>query len=341
MSEFTRILSIDGGGIRGIIPAQILTVLERKLQERSGHDTARLADYFDLIAGTSIGGIQTCAYLTPDPENSDRPRYTAEEVLNLFFERGGEIFDRSLFDRFTSADGLIDEKYPADGLEEALQDYFGDLTLDQLLRPCLVTAFDVRRYSVHFFNQYRAKQQKSDNFYVRDVARATSAAPTYFESAKIDSLTGVGYPLIDGGVFANNPTMGAYSESREVFTRPNEDKNVTAKDMVILSLGTGTNEAHYQHSNVKDWGLAEWASPMLSIMMSGASESVDYQLEAIFDAIERPQQYVRINPELTVNVDGSMDNATDKNMEALRNLGQKTAENQVNKLEKIVDLLLG
>ena len=174
MPDLFRILSIDGGGIRGIIPASVLVHVEDKLREETGNDHARIADHFDLIAGTSTGGILTCVYLCPTA--GGRPRFSAREALDLYFERGDEIFDIPWLHAIGSAKGAADEKYPADGLEEALDDYLGELKLDALLGPCLITAYDIKRRRTHFFKQHRAAGQPNRNFRVRDVARATAAA---------------------------------------------------------------------------------------------------------------------------------------------------------------------
>ena len=93
MGRPMRILSIDGGGIRGIIPGQVLVALEKRLKGLSDDPTARIGDYFDLIAGTSTGGILTCLYLCPHPDQPTRPRFSAEEAVALYFERGAKIFD--------------------------------------------------------------------------------------------------------------------------------------------------------------------------------------------------------------------------------------------------------
>lgn len=93
-----RILSIDGGGIRGIIPGQILVMLENLLQKLTKKRNARIADYFDLIAGTSTGGILACAYLAPE-RGSKRPRFSAQEAVDLYLDRGDEVFDLSLWQR--------------------------------------------------------------------------------------------------------------------------------------------------------------------------------------------------------------------------------------------------
>src|SRR6187455_2166280 len=107
-----RILSIDGGGIRGIVPGQILVNLERKLKEQSGDSNARLADYFDFMAGTSTGGILTCIYLFPNPSDPYRPRFSAEDAVNLYAEEGGGIFHIPFWKTLESFWGLNGERFP-------------------------------------------------------------------------------------------------------------------------------------------------------------------------------------------------------------------------------------
>ena len=106
-----RILSIDGGGIRGILPGIVLDQLEKKLQKKTKNPNLRLSDMFDFMAGTSTGGILTLAYLTPN--ENDRPKLTAMEVVNLYLDRGDEIFDTSLWQRLKSRKGITGEKYDA------------------------------------------------------------------------------------------------------------------------------------------------------------------------------------------------------------------------------------
>ncbi len=331
--KLTRILSIDGGGIRGIIPGQILVTLEEKLRKKSGDKDARIADYFDLIAGTSTGGILACAHLCPDPKKPLRPKFNAKQVVNLYLERGDEIFNTPVFHKLRTLGGTSDEKYPATELEEALNDYFGDTKLSQLLKPCLITAYDIKRRQGHFFTQRDAIKDDGWNYYVKEVARATSAAPTYFECAKVKSLTNITYPLIDGGVFVNNPALCAYAEVHNEF-------NVTAKNMVILSLGTGFAKKQYDYNQAKDWGLIGWVKPLIDIMMSGVAEVVDYQLKQIYDAVGAPKQYLRINKQLPVGVNADMDDASQQNLNALKELGTEAAQEFDARLDEFVELLV-
>jgi patatin-like phospholipase/acyl hydrolase len=336
--SYTRILSIDGGGIRGIIPGQVLVALERKIVEKTGNKDARLSDYFDLIAGTSTGGILTCAYLCPDKE-SGRPKFSAQQVLNLYLQKGGLIFKQNAFKQLITLWGLLDEKYRATGLEKTLKEYFGDIQLSQLLKPSLITAYEITHRKAFFFTSHDAGTRSAD-FYLTDVARATSAAPTYFEASRVLSMDMEILSLVDGGVFANNPTLCAYAEARKYFQRPDSDKNVTAKDMVILSLGTGSQKRRYNHYKAKNWGMAGWVKPLFNIMMSGVSETVDYQLQKLFDAADAANQYFRIDPEIPKNVDDKLDSVGPRNLKALQKLGTETAGRYDERLEQVTELIL-
>ena len=333
LSHKFRILSIDGGGIRGIIPGQILVALEEKLRKATGKPDAAVSDYFDLIAGTSTGGILSCALLCPGSDKPRKPRFSAKEVVDLYMERGHEIFSIPVFHKLRTAFGVLDEKYPSKGIEDALDDYFGDTKLSMMRKPCLIPAYDITRRKAHFFTSHDAKKDRGKDFLITDVARATSAAPTYFECVNVKSLTGVSYPLIDGGVFVNNPALCAYAEAHNKF-------KVTAKEMLILSLGTGSVKEEYEYKKARDWSMIQWLKPLLSIMMSGVSEVVDYQLRQIYSSVKAQKQYLRIDTQLPVTVNHAMDDATEENRNALKELGTETTQENSSKLNKFVEMML-
>src|SRR5215212_7541338 len=141
-----KVLCIDGGGIRGLIPALVLAEVER----RTGRPTA---DLFDLIAGTSTGGILACGLTRPGPDG--KPLHSAEELAELFRTEGPRIFDRSLRKRITSVDGLVDERYDDRGLNAALTRYLGDARLRDALTDVLLTAYDIRDRFAFFFRSSR------------------------------------------------------------------------------------------------------------------------------------------------------------------------------------------
>jgi len=333
-----RILSIDGGGIRGILPGVILAKLESILQQKTGDSDLRLSDKLDFIAGTSTGGILACTYLMPD-ENG-KPKFTAQEAVNLYLDRGDEIFDLTFKQKIKSGFGISDEKYSANELEEALMDNFGETNLNELLKPCVITSYDIRNRNAFFFRQHRA-ENLDNNFKVRDVARATSAAPTYFEVSRVKNLKGTPFPLIDGGVFANNPTLCAYSETR---TLTNFKINKpTAKDMLIISIGTGGKKTSYAYKEAKDWGKLKWIQPVIDIMMSGNSETVHHHLKQIFDTLKPADKkdYYRLEPEV-ITASYEMDDASIENLRNLESdaLNYIAKKNVAKQLNEIADKLL-
>src|SRR5215210_8012270 len=170
--EGMRVLAIDGGGIRGLIPALVLTELER----RSGR---QIFEMFDLIAGTSTGGILACALCAPDP-------LPASEVVGLYEEEGPNIFDRSLFQRIRTAEGLLDEKYDDAALERALDRFLGHKRLSEARPDLLVPAYDTALPGPYLFKTSKARETPdTDDFPLSVVAHATSAAPTYFEPLEV------------------------------------------------------------------------------------------------------------------------------------------------------------
>jgi len=303
----------------------VLVSLEKKLQQLKGDQNLRLADAFDMIAGTSTGGILTCLYLCPDPNNPGHPRFSAQDAVDLYLQNGDDIFDVSIFKKIESLGGLTDEKYSADTLERVLKDYLGDLKLSQLLRPCLIPTYDITDRRAYFFNQRDTDggTDPASDYLVRDVARSTSAAPTYFEPARVSAMNRAVHAFVDGGVFANNPAMCACVEALGY------DANLKVPDLKVLSLGTGVVDQSYSYTEARNWGKLGWVVPILDIMFSGVSETVDYQLRELFKGANCSAQYLRLQVDLKTctNVDAAMDNASEKNMRALESVGSALAAN--------------
>ena len=144
-----RVLAIDGGGIRGVIPAIVLADLE----QRTGRRTAEL---FDLIAGTSTGGILACG-LTRRGEG-DGPAFSAADLIGLYESEGPEIFHRSLLRTIASVGGLADERYDDRGLTTALARYLDGVRLSETATDLLVTAYEIERREAFFFRSTRARE---------------------------------------------------------------------------------------------------------------------------------------------------------------------------------------
>ncbi len=337
-----RILSLDGGGIRGIIPGVILSYLEKKLQIKD-NSNLKIGDYFDFIAGTSTGGILACAYLVRG--NNNTARYGADDAVNLYLKEGGDIFQRNIFQKIFSGFGLLDEKYDVEELEKNLYNLFQDTMLESFIKPCLITSYEITARNAYFFNSAQANDPLY-NFKVRDVARATSAAPTYFEPAFIKSVAGQSFSLVDGGVFANNPALCAYAEARKLLFSsllqdPLKPDKPSAKDMMFVSVGTGTVKKPYHYKDFKDAGELEWLQPILDILMSGNAETVDYQLKQMYKTLEAEDKndYYRLEPSLR-EACSEMDLVTMENLENLKQAGLWFVDKNKLVLDEIVDKIL-
>jgi patatin-like phospholipase/acyl hydrolase len=280
-----KVLAIDGGGIRGLIPALVLAEIER----RTGR---RVAELFDLVAGTSTGGILACALTRPGADGT--PMYTALELTELYVTEGPKIFHHDLLHTIESVGGIFDEKYESTGLVRALDRYLGDAMLSQTLIPIFVTAYDIENRHAFFF-----RTGGKWDYRLADVALATASAPTYFEPAHVE-----GFALIDGGVFASNPSLCAYVDLVKAGTAPDLE--------LLCSLGTGEQIHEFKYEDARGWGLLEWAHPVIDVMLSSQAETVGFGMEHLLG-----DRYVRLTRRLETAHD-AMDDASPKNLADLR-----------------------
>jgi patatin-like phospholipase/acyl hydrolase len=319
-----RILSIDGGGIRGLIPAVVLD----RIEQRVGRP---IAECFDLVSGTSTGGILAVG-LTRAGEDG-RALWTAAELIELYETQGPEIFDRTVFQAISSGFGIEDEKYPRTNLEAALEHYLGDARLRDALTEVLIAAYETEQRFPFFFKRRRAREDPAYDFPIAKVAYATSAAPTYFEPLKLETRDTIDYfSLVDGGVYANNPAMCAYAEAK---------RYEPERPVMMVSLGTGQLTRSLAYDHVKDWGLREWIwphTPILNVMFDGVSDTVDYQLTQLLDE----DLYYRFQPTLDLAKD-DMDDASPENLRALKLQATRmlAEREQAARFERMSELLAG
>lgn len=313
-----RILSIDGGGIRGILAAEILSKLEKMIADRTGDPAARLADHFDLIAGTSTGGILSAIYLYPDAEKR-RPLYSAGEASKLYLENAKKIFKRKTIPE-------ADEKYSGKELRSLLMSYFGESRLSDLLKPSLITSYNIEKNSTHFFTSHDAKHKSGYNYLLWEVAMATSAAPGYFRPARATSFAGKEYTLVDGGVFANNPSLCAFAEARNIAAK--QGRKLHPADLFIVSVGTGKVKG----TDFSKKGIAP------EYILSRESETTHYQLTQIFEAVDALQNYHRLDPYIG-SAKEEMDDTSDENLVALKQAGHTSGKMLEDKLSQITEML--
>jgi patatin-like phospholipase/acyl hydrolase len=304
MANPIKVLSIDGGGIRGIIPAMVLAEIEKRTERR-------IAELFDLIAGTSTGGILALGLTKRGTDG--KLEYTAERGIKLYEDEGRNIFWRPLWRKIPVLSRLLDEKYPSSGIDTVLGEYFGEARLKDAVRDVLVTSYDIEKSQPYFLKSTKANEETGRDCPMRSAARATSAAPTYFEPAKVPIDESSDYrALVDGGVFANNPAMCALAEARS-----NTDGDA---DVLVVSLGTGELTRKYPYEKAKGWGLAEWAQPVLNVMFDGVSDAVDYQLRQLLP-VTGDKRYYRFQVQLDEGND-AMDDASPENIGKLKELAK-------------------
>jgi patatin-like phospholipase/acyl hydrolase len=307
-----KVLSIDGGGIRGIIPAMILAEVE-------GRTGKRIAEMFDLVAGTSTGGILALGLTKPGEDG--KPHYSAKKLIELYETEGGKIFSIPVWHRLRSGWGLAEERYPSAGIDEVALRYFGNTSLAQAHKEVLITAYEIEKRGPWFFKRRKARDE-NEGFdpLMREVARATSAAPTYFEPVQLKVGALGNRAFIDGGVHSNNPAMCAYVEARKIHPEEN--------DFLVVSLGTGEPTREMPYEEVKGWGLALWAQPILNVVFDGVSDTVDYQLRELLSTEEDTRRYYRFQTVLDIGKD-DMDDASATNIQALKTkAGQIIDENE-------------
>lgn len=265
-----RILSLDGGGIRGLITAMLLIRLNREKGLEGWLERAH------LLAGTSTGALIALCLAKG---------LGLEEILALYHDTSRDIFDDSWLDNVKDVGTLLGAQYRSDGLQRHLQRMLGKARLRDLRKRVLISAFDLdnehakpeqRRWKPKLFHNFPGVD--SDGAMLAwKVGLYTCAAPTYFPSVD-------GY--VDGGVFANNPSMCALAQSQDARI----GRTAALDDVALLSLGTGSSLIYVKGAR-HDWGYAQWAQGLLGVMFDGTIGIADYQCRQLLGA-----RYHRVAP---------------------------------------------
>lgn len=307
-----RILSIDGGGVRGLIPGVVLLELEKRLGKS-------ISDCFDLISGTSAGGQIALAL---SRATKDGTAFWSAEALDEFFSRSfSTIFPDKKEQKISLLRGITRKKYEADGMERVLEELFGDSLISESRVEVLVPAYEVENGAPHFFTRFAAQKDINQDYTMRFIARCTSSAPTFFSPHQHPSMEKA---YIDGGVFANNPAMCAFAHAQSL--------GFDEDDMTIVSLGTGSLSKHFTYEESKAWGMIHWARPLFDITAQASNLSIDWQLSHIL----RKSHYFRITP-IFHDVRRALDDARPANLEEMRSIGQKLIGENSDVLDQICE----
>ncbi|KAJ8760253.1 hypothetical protein K2173_011665 [Erythroxylum novogranatense] len=295
------ILSIDGGGMRGILPGKALAYLEQALKTKSGNPDAKIADFFDVAAGTGVGGIFTAMLFGTKDHN--RSIMKADDTWRFLADQGKKFYKSGNGRGGAGGGGGFKRLFKTgstgatSGLEKVMKETFIDqgrsLTLKDTLKPILIPCYDLSSTAPFLFSRADALETDSFDFRLWEVCKGTLAEPGLIEPVQMRSVDGQTRCLaVDGGLAMSNPTAAAITH---VLHNKQEFPFVRGvEDLLVLSLGTGQLlEVSYDYEQVKTWRAKHWARPVARIAGDGSADSVDQAVAMAFGQC-RSSNYVRI-----------------------------------------------
>lgn len=261
-----KILSIDGGGIRGVFPAHILKCISDRLK-------IKINKHFDMISGTSTGSIIAAAVAC---------QVTPERIVKMYKEHGQAIFTKKKSWWPSSLRSAFHSLYDSIYLSQTLSNILGDIKLGDITTPLLLPATDIGGGGVHVFkSSYSQEYTRDQNVMLRDAVVASCSAPTYFDPKNVSE-----YLLADGGLWANNPSLAAVIDAQYRL-------NIALEDIRILSLGTGSVKTAYGVKAGRKWGfLRAWKGPeFISFLMSLQGQAINNYMKLLL----RENQMLRLD----------------------------------------------
>lgn len=290
-----KILSLDGGGVRGYLTAMILENVEKQLNLRDGTNKP-LGEYFDLIAGTSTGAI--IAGLLAIGKSASQVRKIYEDDIKEIFS--DEMKNYKCLDFFPF--NIFKTKYKQNKLVERAEHHFKNLTFEfgkDIQTHLLITSVDITTMTPRFHKSaYNHKNKPREDELLSNAIIASASAPSYFP---VKEKLIYSSNLIDGGIVANNPSLVALIDSFSFTEHENKD------DVVLLSVGTGKiSEIPYDIESLKDtsvkWLIQNGSKPLIEILMNSQVALAEFQTNFLMEKIGCKNQYERINPSLGVKI---------------------------------------
>lgn len=325
MAKKFRILSIDGGGVRGIVPITILKEIEKRLNGK------KIYEVFDLIAGTSTGGIIACG-LTASL-NGISPKLTIDEVEKIYKEKSKIVFPPKTWfkEKLYKIISLKKPRFSSEGLSKLLREHFEHLKITDCLRPLFIPTYDLESNTAILFKSRHSFLTSLKNAEIYDVCRATSAAPTYFPPYEF-TFNKRQMLCIDGGIFMNNPSVGAIAEVSKHHSSPVYNfAPLNFDEIYLLSLGTGHYTNNIARKKVEGWGKLDWAQPIVDIMMQGVNQVTTYEAEEYLKA----GNFLRLDINIEDDRYADMADSSDKTISYLINKTKKDIINNTIEMEKL------
>jgi patatin-like phospholipase/acyl hydrolase len=249
------------------------------------------------------------------PNEKGTPKYYMGDIIDLYYKFGSDIFTANTQTKIKSLWGLIGPKYPSKNIENTFLETFDHYKISELLKPCLFTAYDITERRANIYTNFDENKKYKDMF-IKDIVRGSTCVPSFFPPAYFTDNTYI-HTIVDGGVYAANPSMVTYVEISKTWFGGQQSKLYTPKDVTFVSLGTGLiNDKSYTYKKTKKWGKAQWMIPAIDIMMSSQCETVNYEIGKLFDGWGASDNYHRLEPNLVFGNYSFID-ASEKNLDNL------------------------
>jgi patatin-like phospholipase/acyl hydrolase len=316
-----RVLSLDGGGVRGVMAATIAAELERLAG-------VPIVELFDLFSGSSAGA--SLALLLNKPGANGGAAFSAAACAERYLRDINRIFRRSRLHALRALGGLRRPRCSMRTVQDALDRTFGDAQLKDAVCDLLLPVYDVRQGALRLFTRRAAARDPRDNFFMRDVARATSAAPTWFPIARIRSVAGhASIDLVDGGVFARNPAACALVEAMRL--------HGPRARYLVVSIGTGRfqNGARDLGGGPLERGLWGWIPHLADLFFGSQSAIADWQARSLLEE----HRFFRLEPPLARDRH-AVEDASPENLRALQRAALDYVRQHAAELTRLAGLLL-
>jgi patatin-like phospholipase/acyl hydrolase len=332
-----RVLAIDGGGIRGLVPARVLEDIERRMGKP-------IHECFDLIVGTSTGAILAAGFACPHPDHPGKARFTASEIVQNYRDLGKVVFPPGIWQ---SVRQTVRRKYSSDPLRQTFERMYGKATVQDGLTGLLLLAGDTERRR-HLFMRHKGPGIPNDpedlNFRLSDAVLGAGAAPTFFEPAKVFSIPRTPgeeprrYSLLDAAIYANNPALHGFMQAWQ-----NKDEK---SEVLVVSIGTGYSKKPYLNEDLARYMLIDWVNPSKGVPLIAMAE--DSQSSSSIEMMQKAlgNRFIRIEEDINSEKlpaakrpSLSIDDASPANMGRIEAFADFVLAEQNAKIEALCDML--
>jgi len=318
-----RVLSVDGGGVKGLLPLHLLKALE----ERSGRPVSEL---FDFMVGTSTGGIIVSSLATPGENGA--AKWSAADLINAYQVLSEKTFFVPWPHRILTVNGLVGAKLESNRLDRFLREHYVDARMSQLLTAVAIPSFDLENNEPELFRSRQLPSEKLMDYWVSDVISGITAAPVYFRPAKVSDVDrGRERTITDASLFENNPVLLGLHEALVVYPHHRS---------VIVSLGTGDPRGFTAAYTTRYWGLFQWAKALLPVAFKGHSVISDWNLRKLQSRPHSPVlAYYRFNQDLDPSIDRWFFTGPAQ-IEQLNAMGSLMVDSNQEALDELVPILI-